>query len=153
MQETPTTFHDPLSVQIRQVEAATRQNDLLEKTFMVRAIPARLKYIDDIAREIRELSRREGFETKKAVTVLIEYLDWLDIYHGTKEKQELIQNLGANPKFMKFKDALQDFETAVDQLGLTFLVDKDYEFDRLHQKLERFEGYKLTVVARSMASR
>src|SRR5688500_13880603 len=148
MQETPTTFHDPLSVQIRQVEAATRQNDLLEKTFMVRAIPARLKYIDDIAREIRELSRREGFETKNGGTVRLDDRDWIDSHHGTEEKQDLVRSLRANPKFMKFKDALQDFETAVHQLGLTFLVDKDYEFARLHEKLERFEGYKLTVVAR-----
>ena len=48
----------------------------------------------DLAREIRDANRAEGSEKKRAIANLIEYLDWLDYFHGTKEKQELIQYLG-----------------------------------------------------------
>jgi len=133
------------------LEDVARQNDELEKMFARRAIPKYLQYVDDIAREIRDANRGDDAANKKAIVNLVEYMDWLDVFHGTREKQDLIQTLGNNPKFMLFKDHLQEFEQMVAQYELTSLVDSDYPFDRLHANLERFEGYKL-VIARTRSS-
>lgn len=146
MQETPTAFLDHLSVQIRQVEEAKRHSDLLEKQFMLDTTPQFLQHLDDLARQIKDANQAEGSEQKRAILNLIDYLDWLDFYHGTEEKQRLIQRLRNDPKLGEFKNELREFEEVIDRLQLAFLVDRTYQFDRLNANLKRLEDYTLTIV-------
>jgi hypothetical protein len=146
MQETPGAFLDHLSVQIRQVEEAERHSDLLEKMLMLETAPQRIQHLDDLARKIEDANQAEGSEQKRAILNLIDYLDWLDFYHGTEEKQRLILRLRNDPHFREFKDKLREFEKTIDRLQLEFLLDRTYLFDRLNANLKRLEEYKLTIV-------
>ena len=146
MQETPGAFLDHLSVQIRQVEEAERHSDLLEKMLMLDTAPQRIQHLDDLAREIEDANQAEGAEQKKAILNLIDYLDWLDFYHGTEEKQRLILRLRNDLNLREFKDKLQEFEATIDRLQLAFLLDRTYLFDRLNANLKRLEEYTLTIV-------
>jgi hypothetical protein len=146
MQETPGAFLDHLSVQIRQVEEAERHSDLLEKMLLLDTAPQFLQHLDDLAREIEDANQAEGSEQRKAILNLIDYLDWLDFYHGTEEKQRLIQRLRNDLKFSAFTNELREFEKKVERLQLTFLLDRAYLFDRLNANLNRLEGYTLTIV-------
>jgi hypothetical protein len=146
MQETPGAFLDHLSVQIRQVEEAERHSDLLEKMLLLDTAPQFLQHLDDLAREIEDANQAEGSEQRKAILNLIDYLDWLDFYHGTEEKQRLIQRLRNDLKFRAFTNELREFEKKVERLQLTFLLDRAYLFDRLNANLKRLEGYTLTIV-------
>jgi hypothetical protein len=146
MQETPGAFLDHLSVQIRQVEEAERHSDLLEKMLMLDTAPQFLQHLDDLAREIEDANQAEGSEQKKAILNLIDYLDWLDFYHGTEEKQRLILRLRNDLKFREFKNELREFEKVIERLQLPFLLDRTYQFDRLNANLKRLEDYTLTIV-------
>jgi len=146
MQETPGAFLDHLSVQIRQVEEAERHSDLLEKMLMLDTAPQFVQHLDDLAREIEDANQAEGSEQKKAILNLIDYLDWLDFYHGTEEKQRLILRLRNDLKFREFKNELREFEKVIERLQLPFLLDRTYQFDRLNANLKRLEDYTLTIV-------
>jgi hypothetical protein len=146
MQETPGAFLDHLSVQIRQVEEAERHSDLLEKMLLLDTAPQFLQHLDNLAREIEDANQAEGSEQRKAILNLIDYLDWLDFYHGTEEKQRLIQRLRNDLKFRTFTNELREFEKKIERLQLTFLLDRAYLFDRLNANLKRLEGYTLTIV-------
>jgi len=146
MQETPGAFLDHLSVQIRQVEEAERHSDLLEKMLMLETAPQLIQHLDDLARQIEDANQAEGSEQKRAILNLIDYLDWLDFYHGTEEKQRLILRLRNDPNFREFKDKLWEFEKTLERLQLGFLLDRTYLFDRLNVNLKRMEEYKLTIV-------
>ncbi len=146
MQETPGAFLDHLSVQIRQVEEAERHSDLLEKMLMLETAPQLIQHLDDLARQIEDANQAEGSEQKRAILNLIDYLDWLDFYHGTEEKQRLILRLRNDPHFREFKDKLREFEKTIDRLQLEFLLDRTYLFERLNVNLKRMEEYKLTIV-------
>ena len=146
MQETPSAFLDHLSVQVRQVEEAERHSDLLEKMLMLETAPQLIQHLDDLARKIEDANQAEGSEQKRAILNLIDYLDWLDFYHGTEEKQRLILRLRNDPNFREFKDKLQEFEATIDRLQMAFLLDRTYLFDRLNANLKRLEEYTLTIV-------
>jgi uncharacterized protein YeeX (DUF496 family) len=145
MNETPAVNFDPSSIQARQVQEATRHNDLLEKMFMMETAPQFLQHLDDLAREIEDANQAEGAENKKGVLNLLDYLDWLDFYHNTEEKQRLIQRLRNDLKFREFRKELHEFEEAIERLQLSFLADRAYQFDRLHSSLDRLDSYTLTI--------
>jgi hypothetical protein len=165
LKETRTVLVDQLGIQNRLAEEAARQNELAaqqnelatqqnvlrDKAIMANAIPGYLQYLDDLAREIKAANRGEGAADKRAIHNLIDYLDFLDFYHGTKEKQELIQALDDNPNFIRFWKELHWFEVAAESVHLTFMIDRSYQIDRLKTNLERFETYP-RVVARSRSS-
>jgi len=145
MNETPNATLDESTVEIRQAEEARRHNELLEKLSMIDTAPEILQHLDDLAREIHDANQAEGAANKRGILNLIDYLDWLDFYNYTEEKQKLIKQLREDPAYLKFASELRAFEATIERLRLPFLVDRSFQFDRLNAKLNRLEGYTLTI--------